>query len=628
MGIVYRATDRRLKRTVAIKVLPPELGFRSEIRTRFLREAETAAQLSHPNIVPIYSVGEQENLVYFVMACVEGMNIAQLLAMRGPFGAAQTRQILREVADALAYAHQSGVVHRDIKPDNIIVDAASGRPMVTDFGIARAVTDTDSRLTATGIAIGTPAFMSPEQSLGEKEVDGRSDLYSLGVVGYQMLCGSLPFEAANTPAMLMKHISATPTHIEVRRPGLPADLAKVVMLLLEKDARNRVQSAEALASALESGDVPEGAVYGSRDEHSAPARTQAVSPSPADVDADSLDYDTEQDEEPTSEELRRWAAPNVTRFRRNVAFFVPINTAIVIFAVALNVDGAVGLSLMWTVYMAYKYSGLWADGYDWRDVFRQPRHRTIWHLASETIDRIESLSDASKRRQLRARVRRHSRRSSPPDQHDAKAAEEPTASGRRRGRHARNRRRDSSDAQNPLVAAAAVDRDEILRQIAAMPKRDRANVKDVAASAEALYKRVVALSALPRGETRHMADALGVMEREIRDLEAQANPLDVENSEARVRRLAFLKRQHRALAESEESVRNTGNKLDECVASLRVMRLDIARLNAGTQSLGQVSQLAARAISLADDVDGALAAAAEVSNALNSRQGGFTLERP
>jgi hypothetical protein len=179
-----------------------------------------------------------------------------------------------------------------------------------------------------------------------------------------------------------------------------------------------------------------------------------------------------------------------------------------------------------------------------------------------------------------------------------------------------------------LVAAAAVDRDEILRQIAAMPKRDRANVKDVAASAEALYKRVVALSALPRGETRHMADALGVMEREIRDLEAQANPLDVENSEARVRRLAFLKRQHRALAESEESVRNTGNKLDECMASLRVMRLDIARLNAGTQSLGQVSQLAARAISLADDVDGALAAAAEVSNALNSRQGGFTLERP
>jgi serine/threonine-protein kinase len=184
MGIVYRAKDRRLKRQVAIKLLPPELAFRSEIRSRFLREAETAAQLSHPNIVPIYSVDEREGLVYFVMALVEGENLAQILHTRGRFAPDDTRRILHDVAEALAYAHERGVVHRDIKPDNILLDQDDGRVMVTDFGIARAVSEgADARLTATGMAIGTPAYMSPEQSLGEREVDGRSDLYSLGIVG-------------------------------------------------------------------------------------------------------------------------------------------------------------------------------------------------------------------------------------------------------------------------------------------------------------------------------------------------------------------------------------------------------------------------------------------------------------
>src|SRR5437588_548840 len=167
MGIVYRAKDRRLKRTVAIKLLPPELAFRSDIKTRFLREAETAAQLSHPNIVPIYTVDETEGLVFFVMAYVDGDNLAKRIFERG-------------------------VVHRDIKPDNIIIAAQTGRPMVTDFGIARAVSDGDSRLTATGMAIGTPAYMSPEQAAGERTIDGRSDLYSLGIVAYQMLAGEPP----------------------------------------------------------------------------------------------------------------------------------------------------------------------------------------------------------------------------------------------------------------------------------------------------------------------------------------------------------------------------------------------------------------------------------------------------
>src|SRR5688572_13315035 len=226
MGIVYKARDRRLKRVVAIKVLPPELAFRSEIRSRFLREAETAAGLSHPNIVPIYSVDEMEGLVFFVMSYVAGDNLAKRLHDHGVLGPDEVRRILREVGDALDFAHERGVVHRDIKPDNILLDAESERSMVTDFGIARAVTEGgDSRLTATGMAIGTPAYMSPEQAAGERTIDGRSDLYSLGVVAYQMLVGEPPFVASSTPAMLVKHISERPVPLEQRRADLPTALS-------------------------------------------------------------------------------------------------------------------------------------------------------------------------------------------------------------------------------------------------------------------------------------------------------------------------------------------------------------------------------------------------------------------
>src|SRR6185503_5698500 len=258
MGVVYRARDKRLKRHVAIKVLPPELAFQSAIRTRFLREAETAAQLSHPNIVPIYTVDEAEGLVFFVMAYVSGDNLAKRLHDKGVLAVDDVRRITREVADALAYAHERGVVHRDIKPDNILLDANSNRAMVTDFGIARAVSDIDSgRLTATGMAIGTPAYMSPEQAAGDRQIDGRSDLYSLGVVAYQMLVGEPPFIANSTPAMLVKHISERPTPVSQRRSDVPQDLARAVMMSLEKDPAQRFPSAGALVTALDSGHVPE-----------------------------------------------------------------------------------------------------------------------------------------------------------------------------------------------------------------------------------------------------------------------------------------------------------------------------------------------------------------------------------
>src|SRR5881398_1947087 len=257
MGIVYCARDRRLKREIAIKVLPPELSFRVDIRQRFLREAETAAQLNHPNIVPIYTVEERDNLVYFVMAYIKGDNLGQRLQQHGPMPPVEVRRILREVAEALAYAHNRNVIHRDIKPDNIIIDEETGRAMVTDFGIARALTDSgDSRLTATGMAIGTPAYMSPEQSAGDRAIDGRSDLYSLGILGYQMLTGEPPFTATSTPAMLVKHISERPIPVEQRRADVPPDLARSVMMLLEKDPANRFPTAAALVAALDTREAP------------------------------------------------------------------------------------------------------------------------------------------------------------------------------------------------------------------------------------------------------------------------------------------------------------------------------------------------------------------------------------
>ncbi len=251
MALVYRAIDRRLKRAVALKVLPPELAFREEVKRRFLREAETSARLNYQNIVPIYSVDEKNGIVYLVMALVDGETLAARLARAPRMNNDEVRRLLREVAGALAYAHARGVVHCDIKPENILIDRESGRAMVTDFGIARAA-EGDAKLTVTGVVIGTPAYMSPEQALGEKEADGRSDIYSLGVVGYLMLTGELPFKASNTPSMMMKHLTERLRPVRELRPDAPADLAAIVEHALAKKPEDRFPSAAEMASAFAS----------------------------------------------------------------------------------------------------------------------------------------------------------------------------------------------------------------------------------------------------------------------------------------------------------------------------------------------------------------------------------------
>jgi len=248
MGVVYRARDERLQRRVAIKVLPPELAFQKDIRERFTREAQTAARLSHPHIVPIHTVGEGKGLVYFVMGYVDGESVAARIRRRGKLPVDEVRRIMMETADALSAAHALSIIHRDIKPDNILLEGSRGRVMVTDFGIAKALSSTSgATLTGAGVAIGTPAFMSPEQAAGEREIDGRSDVYSLGVVSFQMLTGELPFNAPTVAGILMKQITEVAPDIRSRRPDVPEDLALTVSRCLEKDPENRYQSAKELA---------------------------------------------------------------------------------------------------------------------------------------------------------------------------------------------------------------------------------------------------------------------------------------------------------------------------------------------------------------------------------------------
>jgi serine/threonine-protein kinase len=613
MGIVYCARDRRLKREIAIKVLPPELSFRADIRQRFLREAETAAQLSHPNIVPIYNVEEKDNLVYFVMAYIKGDNLGVRLQQHGPMAPVEVRRILREVADALAYAHNRNVIHRDIKPDNIIIDEETGRAMVTDFGIARALTDSgDSRLTATGMAIGTPAYMSPEQSAGDRAIDGRSDLYSLGVVGYQMLCGQTPFVASNTPSMLVKHLSEQPIPVDERWPDLPPDLARAVMVCLEKDPENRFPNAAAFSSALDGGSMPTLATRAEPAARTSGSRAEPRRRDPSESlrgasltenirDRYGSGAQSYMPSQPTQEELSKWNAPMVVSFRRKLAPYLAVNAILVPISLFSNHD-FIALTVIWTVALAFKYSKLWAAGYDWRDVFRQPRDRLIFDVAAETIDDARALFDEKKRAQVRARARARgqgmfaplpSLPALQPFQPYPRTGG-PTTSPIPAGAPAAF----ADSRYGSAIRDAESDHREIHRQLLNMPPDERDQIPEVATSADAVFRKVqqlaLSLSDIDRSAGRDTADGV---EKEISTLESQANPLDYRASEDRVRRLAMLRRQRRALVEVARKKKEAQEKLDSCRQLLRSMRLELVRfrtggLNAQPTGLTMVTQQA------------------------------------
>jgi serine/threonine-protein kinase len=628
MGIVYRAKDRRLKRQVAIKLLPPELAFRSEIKSRFLREAETAAQLSHPNIVPIYTVDEQEQLVFFVMAYISGDNLAKRLHERGVLTIEETRKVLREVADALAYAHDRGVVHRDIKPDNILLDAVTGRPMVTDFGIARAMDASgDSRLTATGMAIGTPAYMSPEQAAGEREIDGRSDLYSLGILGYQMLTGEPPFTAGSTPAMLVKHISERPIPVQQRRGDVPDDLARSVMMLLEKDPENRFPTAAALVAALDAREAPPSRApthqspppsprdpyasqqrpgYGLPPTPSYPAPSYQSPPYPQQQGGHAM-----QGQHPSAEELRRWDALPVQNFRRKIAPYLFVNGVILLFAIFGKSD-LLSLTVLWSIYIAFKYAKLWSEGYDWRDVFKQPRDREVMEVIEEIAEHCRALFDPKARARLRANreQRKLAARMSPPILGSGYGA---PASG---GASYAAMEGPSADR----VRQAFSDRDEIFRRLdslgSALPKSQK---EEVSRSAMALADKIQSLAmALDEASRTDVGSARQQLEAEISALESAANPLE-RGSEDRVRRLAYLKRQRRALVDTDQKRQTLASKLETCALALQNMRFDLMRLGASPQMHQHITSLANQAMSLAENVDEALYVADEMGR-LGGRQ--------
>ena len=253
MARVFVATETALGRQVVVKVLSPELAQGVSVE-RFKREIQVAAQLQHPHIVPVHTSGQIDGLPFYTMPYVEGASLRSRLSRGGSLPIGETLSILREVAKALTYAHEHGVVHRDIKPDNVLI--TGGTAVVTDFGIAKALsasrTDQGATLTQIGVSIGTPAYMAPEQAAGDPDVDSRSDLYAFGCTAYEMLAGRPPFQAKTAQRLLAAHMGEQPQPIQELRTDTPPMLAELVMRCLEKDAEKRPQSASDLVRVLES----------------------------------------------------------------------------------------------------------------------------------------------------------------------------------------------------------------------------------------------------------------------------------------------------------------------------------------------------------------------------------------
>jgi serine/threonine-protein kinase len=254
MGSVYVGRDVTLDRPVAIKVVNPDVALAPTVRARFLAEARTVARLRHPHVVAVHAAGEADGMLYFVMEYVPGESLRDRLARDGRFDDRAAIVVLRDLARALGYAHAQGIVHRDVKPENVLLDRESGRAMLTDFGVAQALAaqaEGDGRLTGLGIVLGSPRYMSPEQAAGERRLDGRSDVYALGLVAYEMFAGEPAVTATSAATILVKHLTEKPTPIATRSARVTPELADVIERALEKDPAHRWPTADAMADALE-----------------------------------------------------------------------------------------------------------------------------------------------------------------------------------------------------------------------------------------------------------------------------------------------------------------------------------------------------------------------------------------
>ncbi len=247
-GEVWEAFDLRLGRAVAVKVLREDLAASAAFRERFRRETRAVAKMRHPGIVPVYHVGEEEDLVYFIMPLVEGITLKAALDREGRLSTAEAVRILSEASDALREAHRRGIVHRDLKPENVMLEGTERRVLLMDFGIAQSE-EGDRELTGAGLVLGSPEYMSPEQAMGSRVLDGRSDIYSLGVVGYRMLAGRLPF-VAETAREALAHHAATPPDPLDAVAAVPVGVATAVMRCLAKRPEDRFQTTDELLAAL------------------------------------------------------------------------------------------------------------------------------------------------------------------------------------------------------------------------------------------------------------------------------------------------------------------------------------------------------------------------------------------
>jgi serine/threonine-protein kinase len=610
MSVVYRARDLSLNRPVAIKVLPPELAYDPAVRTRFTREAQTSAHLSHAHIVPIYDVGEREGIAYFVMALVTGGNLAALLAHEPRQPIDEVRRLLYEIADALAYAHLRGVIHRDIKPDNILLDGETGRAMVTDFGIARAI-EAGTRLTVTGIAVGTPTYMSPEQAVGEREIDGRSDIYSLGVLAYQMLTGRVPFAAGNSMALLMKHVSERPRPIAELRPETPKALCDVIERALMKAPEDRWPTAATLRDALTSDEVPGAAWRAERREpvrYTSPrpdgARRDRSARESARVDARSVSPrrgspavqgrpGPSAPQQPPSEivlepehlasltpaqrdDLRLWHGRVNLRDRIKAMRGYGWLTAATWVAALGGLGGVADVPplLLGPIVPLYMTVKLWRRGKSLRQsglrlrrVLLMPRAR--WVLpAPPPVPSEQQLEKLAPREIL----------------------------------------------DSPLGAAvrrAAEDRAAILDIVSNLPKPDRALLPDIEPTVKGLVERVAHLA-----QMLHRLDQ-GIDPRLIDELDARIAEVEGESeSPEGQRRLALLRRQRGTLEELVQRRAALARQLDSAGLALGNLRLDLIKFrSSGLQSaLSDVSTATQEARALSREIAAGLDAAAEVRN--------------